>query len=496
MLFRALVRHFVRRLTQPASEDAGEIEFGLGAALALLATPGVFLAIGLLDKYSSLLRWFRGKPVYVDPLPRAFADGYTLLLFSMSVTALVTIWKWDRILPDAVDRLNLGPLPVSQRRVFLASLTAIAMVVGVFILDVNAGSLIVYPMVVMAERMFSEFLRLLIAHLVAVGAGSVFAFCACFSVMGVLMLVIPARVFPAVSVLARAVLAGGVLAMWVTGVGPARWFRAMYYPLSGLEGDAWLAVLALAASIGVALAAYAFGYRRGMEGRLARESRPLRFSLRWGATPIERAAFPFTLRGLWRDEALSLLVVSAVMTSIVVGVRARSWTYVPLYVGYAMTVSVYVAMQSAVLPASNWIFRLLAVGVDDAMYRVARRVICLHVGLLVVLPALFLAPLVALATACLCFILTEALLFDFRAIPFTLRPEGFRNTRVLHMFLGVIGLAIVPWIGAWVSQRPARLAALLAVALAAPLIRRRALEADRTPLVFDTSQPEVVRLGL
>jgi hypothetical protein len=42
----------------------------------------------------------------------------------------------------------------------------------------------------------------------------------------------------------------------------------------------------------------------------------------------------------------------------------------------------------------------------------------------------------------------------------------------------------------------ARLAVLLAIAFAAPVVRRRALEPDRTPLVFDTSQPDVVRLGL
>ena len=378
----------------------------------------------------------------------------------------------------------------------LRTVAAIALVAAVFIVDVNAGSMLVYPMVVMAERTFGEFLQLLFAHLVVVFAGSVFAFCACFSVMGVLMVLTPARAFPVVSVLARALLAGGVLAMWVTGVGPARWFRALYYPLTGLAGEAWLAVGALVGSIGIALTAYAIGYQRGMEGRLVRVSRPLRFSLRWGATALERAALPFTLRGLWRDETLSLLVVSAVMTAIVIGARAGSWLYVPLYAGYAMTVSVFVAMQSPVQPASNWIFRLLAVGADDALYRVARRVIWLHVGVFVVAPAMFFAPLVALATGALCFLLTEILLFDFRIIPFTMRPEGFRNTRVLNLFLGVVGLALVPWIGAWVSQRPMRLVLLLAIAACAPMLRRRAVEPDRTPLVFDTSQPDVVRLGL
>ena len=134
-----LVRHFAQRLAQSGGEESGDVDMSLGALLALLASPGVFIAIGLMDRYSSLLNYFRGVRPIQDHYPRAVGDGYTLLVFSMAVTGLVTLWKWDRILPDTMDRLNLGPLPIPERTVFLSSLAAIALVVAVFIVDVNLG---------------------------------------------------------------------------------------------------------------------------------------------------------------------------------------------------------------------------------------------------------------------------------------------------------------------------------------------------------------------
>ena len=56
--------------------------------------PGLFLSLGLLDKYSTLLGWLRMRPALLDPFPRCFGDGHGLIVFSMAITGLVTIWKW------------------------------------------------------------------------------------------------------------------------------------------------------------------------------------------------------------------------------------------------------------------------------------------------------------------------------------------------------------------------------------------------------------------
>ncbi|MBM3793071.1 MAG: hypothetical protein FJW31_03185 [Acidobacteria bacterium] len=383
-MFAKLVEHFVRRLARPSAGEDGEIEMGLGVALALLAAPGLFLSVGLLDKYSTLLGWLRMRPALEDPFPRCFGDGHGLIVFSMAITGLVTIWKWEGLLPDVTDRLNLAPLPVSPRRIFAASLAAVARVAGVFIADVNAFSLFVFPGVVMADRTFVKFLRLLFAHAVAVAVASLFSFCATLAAMGVVLTITPARILAPVSVLARAGLAAALLAMWITAgaaPGPSRWFCALYGPLVGRPEltDPHLVRLALAGhalAMLLALAGYALGYARAIEGLFVRSAPPWRWpSLlnRWGATPLERAALPVALRALWRGDTQGLLICGALVMALVIGLRAGEPRLLPLYAGYAVVVAVTAALATVIQPAANWIFRLLAEAHGEETYRVARR---------------------------------------------------------------------------------------------------------------------------
>ncbi|MCC6539595.1 MAG: hypothetical protein IT162_18735 [Bryobacterales bacterium] len=509
-MFRKLVEHFARRLARPSAGEDGEIEMGLGVALALLAAPGLFLALGLLDKYSTLLGWLRMRPAMQDPFPRCFADGHGLVVFSMAITGLVTVWKWEGLLPDATDRLNLAPLPISPRRIFAASLAAVAGVAGVFIADVNAFSLVVFPAVVMADRTFVEFLRLLFAHAVVVAAASIFSFCATLAAMGVVLTVTPTRLLAPVSVLARAGLAALLLAMWITAgapPSPSRWFRALYGPLVSrpeltdphLVRLAWTG-LVLAALL--ALGGYAFGYARAIEGQLVRSAPPLRWPAaltRWGATPLERAALPFTLRALWRSETQSLLVCGALVMALVIGLRSGEPRLLPLYAGYALVVAVTAALATSIQPAANWIFRLLAEARGKEAYRVARRAAWVHLAAVVLVAAYF-DLRVAIVTASLGGLILEALLMNFRQIPFTVRPPGFRNTRVMHAFLALLGLGVFPFLGGWLAAGSLR---TTVTALASALLIRyrntiaaELFGADSPALVFDLDQPEVTQLRL
>src|SRR5580700_2079494 len=85
-LFLRLVRHFLDRLV-PVGNDAASTEFelGIGALLGLLAAPGAFTCLLLLDKYSTLFNWLRGRlreDLYVASLP----DKYLFLSLAMAVT--------------------------------------------------------------------------------------------------------------------------------------------------------------------------------------------------------------------------------------------------------------------------------------------------------------------------------------------------------------------------------------------------------------------------
>src|ERR1035438_7711476 len=116
--FVRLVVHFLNRLLRGDRDADSEFELGLGPLLGLLAAPGAFCSILLFQKYSSLHDWIMHRPprdVYVYSIP----DKYFFICLGMAVAAVVTALKWDKILPDAQDYLNLAPLPLRPRSILL-----------------------------------------------------------------------------------------------------------------------------------------------------------------------------------------------------------------------------------------------------------------------------------------------------------------------------------------------------------------------------------------
>ena len=149
--FARLVAHFAATIFEgeTAADDA---DMGVGGVLGLLAVPGAFLSILLFDKYSTLLQWLRGVHqfnIYTESLP----DKYFFIVFSMVITGVVVVLKWDRILPGPRDYANLAPLPISARRIFAANLLAILIAALVFAVDVNAASVVLYPIAVVGNRL-------------------------------------------------------------------------------------------------------------------------------------------------------------------------------------------------------------------------------------------------------------------------------------------------------------------------------------------------------
>ena len=114
----------------------------------------------------------------------------------MTVTGAVAVWRWDAIFPDRRDYMNLVPLPISTRTIFFANLVAVLFLVGLIAFDVNAASCVLFPMVVGAtQSKFLFFVKFAVIHAVGVLFASIFAFFAVFSVIGLLMAVLPPRAF-------------------------------------------------------------------------------------------------------------------------------------------------------------------------------------------------------------------------------------------------------------------------------------------------------------
>src|SRR5438309_307273 len=92
--FPRLVEHFAALILQSGQESgASELNLGIGGLLALLAAPGGFTSLMLLDKYSSLLRWLRQRP-QIDVYWASLSDKYFFIVLSMAITGVVVAIKW------------------------------------------------------------------------------------------------------------------------------------------------------------------------------------------------------------------------------------------------------------------------------------------------------------------------------------------------------------------------------------------------------------------
>ena len=93
-----LVGLFVDRIFRGGESSEDELDMSMGLVLSLLALPGGFYSVFLLEKYSTLLQWLRHQHE-VDPLAAALPDEYFFIVLSMAVTGAVAVWRWDSISP-------------------------------------------------------------------------------------------------------------------------------------------------------------------------------------------------------------------------------------------------------------------------------------------------------------------------------------------------------------------------------------------------------------
>src|SRR5215467_8629191 len=84
-----LVQLFTARIFRGGGDSDSEgLDLGVGLVLTLLAMPGGFVSLFLLDKYGSFLQWLRGVKNF-DALLVAFPDEYFFIVLSMTVTGAV-----------------------------------------------------------------------------------------------------------------------------------------------------------------------------------------------------------------------------------------------------------------------------------------------------------------------------------------------------------------------------------------------------------------------
>jgi len=433
-----------------------------------------------------------------------FPDEYFFVVLSMTVTGAIAVWRWDAIFPDRRDYVNLAHLPISSRTIFLANLVAVLFLVGLVAVDVNGASCVLFPMVVSASQgTLLFFLKFGAVHAAGVLLASVFSFLAVFSVLGLLMAMLPPRTLRRVSGFARGIVVVYLVSLLCTSwavpemlrrvKGPAPlwayflpscWFVSACQFLRGRASPAMaeLARLCLPGLVGVIVVAfctYAIGYRRHFV-RIAEiaegvtiEHRPRRW--RFGLmdryllpSPFLRGCFRFVSKTLVRSEAhrlvltgvagLALVLASqALMNAVQGGVPLRHAALtpealsIPFIVSFLLLIGLRIVFEIPVEIRANWIFQLMLDSDRQQCEALARTVMLASMlpwllaftfGAYCYLEGAMVASFHTLLVLIWSVLLTNILLIRFRKLPFTCSLPVFKQHSIVILISLCFGFLI------------------------------------------------------
>ncbi len=550
--FPRLVRHFLARLVRGGHEtESADFEFGAGPLLGILATPGTLFSFLLFQKYSSLQDFIMGrrKPdIYSFSAP----DKFFFIGLAMCLAGVLTALKWDRILPDSQDYLNLSPLPLRQRTVLLANAAAVAFAVAVISVDVNGVSTILFPLEVVSYAPIGgvALVRFIAAHAICLTLASLFTFCVILALLGTLAAVLPRAAFRACSswvrggILIGAIVlfaAGGVVPRGAHSIGrfyPPLWFLSLYQSIEGHVTPAMApfsgrALEGFAVAFFWMIAAYALGYRRSFAGILEGGKPPrkqpvarlaLAFLDLFGsrAAAFDRACHRFILRAMLRSEAHRMCISVAIGLGWLLAAQQASSSSretrleAPFTVAYLLILGLRITFELPAGVPSNWIFRASLDPQANPASGAPRRVILSFLTPVVLVPAFLLAwrdmglPAAALHTAvvlALSISLGEILLAGYRKIPLTCPLPPFGDNFLALCVIQIVAFALFVQLGGrldvWLLEKPWYFPLVPAAIAAAFIWNRRRLaqarvdgELDET-LVFENVAPvAVTRLDL
>lgn len=478
--FARLVRHSIERVMN-GGDESGELDFGVGAMLALLAAPGAFASI-----------------------IASQSDEYFFIVLAMVVSGAVAIWKWDALVPGRRDYVNLAPLPIPAKHILYANLAAVLLLSAALGIDVNLVSSVLFPLVVGGSQWAFVHTAIFFAtHVLSVFLASVFSFFIVLAILGLMMALLPYRVFRRCSVYVRCGMVALLMAVISTtfemsaivqhpSLGlrpliqllPPVWFLGLCEHLRGMKDPlfgtlAKTAILASVAALALAIASYALSYR----GCFAKSSESIaNFATSGGAirrrryrmtdmflrTPFERGSFSFTLKTLFRSENHKLIVgafagvgivlVSETMFQSANGGGANRWPSaallsVPLIVLYLLFVGLRFSFEIPVMHKGNWIFRLMNPTASECV-GLARKIMLTFLipSLAIALPAYAfvwswrIGVIHTAVVAAASMLLIEILLVRFRKIPFTCSSPHFKSILISLFFCFAGFMVFTSWV--------------------------------------------------
>jgi hypothetical protein len=509
--FGRLVSHFFGRFFEAdlgVSEDA---QLGAGPILALLTIPGALMSFVLFGKYSSLMRWFQRNTTF-DPWAASIPDKYTFLAFSITVTGIVAVLRWDSLFPDRRDFVNLAPLPLKLRTILFAKVLALAGFLLIFLIDINLVSSIVFPSVVMeSEGNLAGLLRFMGAHAVSVAAAGAFMFFAMLALSGGLMALLPYNLyrrlkryvqFLCVTLLLLLFFSSALITpelerirtggtSWVEWL-PTVWFLGLYQELHGQAVGRFdqltpFALKALVFAGAAAALGYALSYRlfflrsaETVEVISGHFRAPNWFFTAFDRTLLrsgfDRACFRFIVRTLGRSDKHSVILAGALGLGASLAVQAVSsaprdpgaslsgW----LIIAYSLLVGLRFSFGVPSDIRANWIFQFTVADEEADPRRVVRAVMMTAAAPLILFSVPVYASLFGVVGGLvhfaffttICGILVQVFTSEFRVIPFTCSWLPGKSNPVLAIASFGVGLIVFGYGLAafehWILRSPER----------------------------------------
>jgi hypothetical protein len=533
-----LVRHFFARFFDTESLSPGaDPETNVVQILGFLAVPSGFFI--LLCQPMLMVRW------------ELISVRNFFVSFSMIAMGFIMVFEWDALFPDKRDYQILTPLPIRLWTLFAAKILALALFLGIFLLDINFFGILLWPSVDTG----SNLLGMLGAHLLVVFLAGLWAALAAAAVQGVLVTFLSATAFRRISVVMQTVLMAALVmllcvAPWIGPLirglvyvdspllyyYPGFWFLGLYERLRPAVGDPALlklggfAIQALVVTAGLFLLTYLPFYRRHARRTLEAPS-PSPSGPDWvgrwiGSSlartilrqPAQRAVFHFISQAITRSVKHRLFLAAyagfgaaAVVLSFSPG--DAGLLRLPLTLSFVLVSALRAAFNFPAELGANWAFQISEV---DSLgeYLAATRKWIVVCGILPLF--LLLAPIefkffpwpVALFHLAfgmtLAVLLMEILFLGFRKVPFTC---GYFPGKINLVLLTVIyGFGFTTYSSTmadferWLAARPAAalgfFVAAVLVKLALAFVRKRGERQTAALDYVDAGDPVVRTLGI
>jgi hypothetical protein len=410
--FSLLVRHFLEQFFnhETASPD-GDAKARLVLIAFATGLPGFMVALYLWPVYHDLIRFPQDHPTFGVPPPYWLQVNHHLFFVTYSFVAMgiATVFEWDLFFPDLLDIFVLRTLPITETRMFLGRVAAIAVLIGAFLLDANILATLALPEAVEPLNL----VRFVAGHVLAVLGSGLFASFFILALQGVLLAILGERIFRKLSLVLQG-LSITVLVMLLllfpvlTGIVPALlesgsryalcfppfWFLGIYQ--RAIDGPSALPIYvrlarigwtALVLVIGLAVLAYPLAYlrrvRQMVEGRATRRTRrwlgrPLNwfFHITLVRPPVRRAVFHFISQTLFRIPRYQIYLVlyggvglSVVVASILrftvahqrvqMEISADGFRAATVIVAFWLIAGMRMAFVSSGNQRGNWVFRVV-----------------------------------------------------------------------------------------------------------------------------------------